>query len=83
MAGKIRQLKTLPPISIQVGTPLDLAERLIIMRTLEATGDNRRHAAALLGVSVRTLQRKIFGIIMPKNQSPNRESPTGLTAEGN
>ena len=34
-------------------------ERELIRRTLEHTGGNRTHSAALLGIGVRTLQRKI------------------------
>jgi len=34
-------------------------ERDLIRSTLEATGGNRTHSAQLLGIGVRTLQRKI------------------------
>lgn len=46
-------------ISISIGTPLDVIEETVILQTLEATGNNQKRAAALLGISVRTLQRKI------------------------
>jgi DNA-binding NtrC family response regulator len=41
------------------GTRLEEMERELIRRTLESTGGNRTHSASLLGIGVRTLQRKI------------------------
>lgn len=41
------------------GTTLEQMERTLIRRTLEHTGGNRTHSAALLGIGVRTLQRKM------------------------
>ncbi len=35
------------------------AERLLILKTLEHTGQNRTHAAHLLGISIRTLRNKL------------------------
>ena len=37
----------------------DAEERLAIMRALDQYGGNRTHAANRLGISVRTLQRKL------------------------
>jgi DNA-binding NtrC family response regulator len=48
-------------IIIPVGTPLDHAEELLIRETLRQTGGNRAKAAALLGISPRTLRRKLRG----------------------
>ena len=47
-------------LSVELGT-LDLAEaeRVLIERALEQTGDNRTQAAELLGISVRTLRNKL------------------------
>jgi DNA-binding NtrC family response regulator len=39
--------------------PLDVLERAAIANALEKCGHNRTHAAETLGISVRTLQRKI------------------------
>ena len=46
------------------GTSLAEMERALIEATLEHTGGNRTHSAMLLGIGVRTLQRKIqsYGI---------------------
>jgi len=46
-------------VSIHVGTTVDEAERLLILRTLEATGQNKTRAAEILGVSLKTLHNKL------------------------
>jgi DNA-binding NtrC family response regulator len=38
---------------------VDEAERLLILRTLEATGPNKTRAAEILGVSLKTLHNKL------------------------
>ncbi len=50
--------------AIAPGTRLDEMERELIRATLEQSGGNRTHSAQLLGIGVRTLQRKIrvFGL---------------------
>ena len=46
-------------IPVHVGTTVDEAERLLIQRTLEATGQNKTRAAEILGVSLKTLHNKL------------------------
>jgi DNA-binding NtrC family response regulator len=46
-------------ISLPVGTTVDEAERMLIVRTLEATGQNKTRAAEILGVSLKTLHNKL------------------------
>ncbi len=46
-------------IPIRVGTTVDEAERLLILRTLESTGQNKTRAAEILGVSLKTLHNKL------------------------
>jgi DNA-binding NtrC family response regulator len=46
-------------ISLHVGTTVDEAERMLIVRTLEATGQNKTRAAEILGVSLKTLHNKL------------------------
>jgi DNA-binding NtrC family response regulator len=47
------------PVKIEEGASMEAMERALIERTLRATGGNRTRAAALLGIGLRTLQRKI------------------------
>jgi DNA-binding NtrC family response regulator len=46
-------------ITVQVGATVDEAERMLILRTLEATGQNKTKAAEILGVSLKTLHNKL------------------------
>jgi DNA-binding NtrC family response regulator len=46
-------------ISLPVGTTVDDAERMLILRTLEATGQNKTRAAEILAVSLKTLHNKL------------------------
>ena len=58
-------------------------EQQLIRRTLEHTGGNRTHSADLLGIGVRTLQRKIqtYAIsIPPKRRRPRRDRTTDASA---
>ena len=60
---------------VAAGTRLEDMERDLIRATLEQTGGNRTHSAAMLGIGVRTLQRKIrtFGLeISSKRRRPRR-----------
>ncbi len=56
----IRDFKGGPEvIPIRIGTPLEEVEREILTQTLKATGGNKRKAAQLLGINVRTIHRKM------------------------
>jgi DNA-binding NtrC family response regulator len=46
-------------ISIPVGSTVGDAERALIMRTLETTGQNKTRAAEILGISLKTLHNKL------------------------
>jgi len=48
-----------PKVSIQLGSSLEEAEKKMIARTLEWNNNNRQRAAAILGISRRTLYNKI------------------------
>jgi DNA-binding NtrC family response regulator len=48
-------------VTVRVGTTVDEAERLLILRTLEAAGQNKTRAAEVLGVSLKTLHNKLKG----------------------
>ena len=57
---EMRDFKERPEvISIKIGTPLDEVEKEMLIQTLRATKGNKRKAAQLLGINVRTIHRKI------------------------
>lgn len=61
------------------GTTLEEMERELIRRTLEFTGGNRTHSADLLGIGVRTLQRKIRTYDI--HIAPRRRRPRGVRTQ--
>ena len=46
-------------IPFEIGTPLEEVEREMLIQTLRATKGNKRKAAKLLGINVRTIHRKM------------------------
>ncbi len=46
-------------VCVSIGTTVGAMERELILKTLAHCGDNRTHAADLLGISVRTLRNKL------------------------
>lgn len=46
-------------VQFPVGTTVDEAERKLILRTLESTGNNKTRAAEILGISLKTLHNKL------------------------
>jgi DNA-binding NtrC family response regulator len=57
---EIRDSKKRPEvIPIKIGTPLEEVEREMLLHTLRATRGNKRRAAELLGINVRTIHRKM------------------------
>jgi DNA-binding NtrC family response regulator len=75
----IRRERVEPGVAgLTAGTTLADVERELIRVTLEHTGGNRTHSASLLGIGVRTLQRKIrsYGIeVAPTRRRPRRRAP--------
>lgn len=55
-------------VSVHVGTTLDEAERMLILRTLEATGQNRTRAAEILGISPKTMHNKLKGYALEREK---------------
>ncbi len=55
------EFQAMPPerLEVPLGIPLDELERQAIIRTLQATSGNRTKAASLLGISRRTLIRRL------------------------
>ncbi len=58
-------------ISVSVGTTVDEAERQLIMRTLESTGQNKTRAAEILGVSLKTLHNKLKEYGRTRHEQPS------------
>src|SRR2546429_8101244 len=46
-------------IRVGVGTTVGEAERLLIIKTLESTNNNKTRAAEILGISLKTLHNKL------------------------
>jgi DNA-binding NtrC family response regulator len=46
-------------VPVRVGTTIEEAERMLIVQTLEATGQNKTRAAEILGLSLKTLYNKL------------------------
>jgi len=46
-------------VHLGVGTTVEEAERLLILKTLEATNNNKTKAAEILGISLKTLHNKL------------------------
>jgi DNA-binding NtrC family response regulator len=57
---EFRDFKEKPElVLIKIGTPLEEVEKEMLIQTLRATKGNKRKAAKLLGINVRTIHRKI------------------------
>jgi DNA-binding NtrC family response regulator len=70
--------ETTPPranIDIPPGTSLEDLERAAVEQALAQHQGNRTHAAKTLGISVRTLQRKLKAWGMPSSMSPQNSNP--------
>ncbi len=46
-------------VQVEVGTTVDEAERILILKTLESTRNNKTKAAEILGISLKTLHNKL------------------------
>jgi DNA-binding NtrC family response regulator len=46
-------------IRVEIGSTIDQAERLLILKTLESHGNNKTRAAETLGISLKTLHNKL------------------------
>jgi two-component system, NtrC family, response regulator AtoC len=55
--------------SFTPGMTVEEAERLLILKTLEFTQDNRTRAAEMLGISIRTLRNKLHEYNGGKHES--------------
>ncbi|MGH9328274.1 MAG: sigma-54-dependent transcriptional regulator [Terriglobia bacterium] len=55
--------------SLEAGLTLQEAEKELLIQTLAATGGNRTRAAAMLGVSLRTIRNKIREYGLPRREA--------------
>ena len=54
-----RYLEDKNTVRVEVGTTVDEAEKQLILKTLDATHNNKTKAAEILGISAKTLQNKL------------------------
>jgi len=59
-------------IRVGVGTTVGEAERLLILKTLESTNNNKTRAAEVLGISLKTLHNKLKEYGSSATDSANR-----------
>src|SRR3989449_3829277 len=64
-------------VRLGVGTTVEEAERLLILKTLEATNNNKTRAAEILGISLKTLHNKLkeYGSGTADGAAGQQESP--------
>jgi DNA-binding NtrC family response regulator len=61
-------------VSFTVGTDLEEAERVLILRTLAAAGNNKTQAAQTLGISLKTLHNKLRRYAVGSDATANEGS---------
>jgi len=57
-------------VPVRVGTTVDEAERMLIVRTLESTGQNKTRAAEILDISLKTLHNKLKEYSQAREERP-------------
>src|SRR5436305_1285571 len=67
-------------IRVGVGTTVGQAEKLLILKTLESTNNNKTRAADILGISLKTLHNKLkeYGTSASEANRTEREESEGL-----
>jgi DNA-binding NtrC family response regulator len=46
-------------VHVEIGSTVDEGERMLILKTLESTRNNKTRAAEILGISLKTLHNKL------------------------
>jgi transcriptional regulator with PAS, ATPase and Fis domain len=66
-------------VRLGVGTTVEEAEKMLILKTLEATSNNKTRAAEILGISLKTLHNKLkeYGNAAAEAVSGKEEVPSG------
>ena len=64
-------------VRLGVGTTVEEAEKLLILKTIESTGNNKTRAAEILGISLKTLHNKLkeYGSGAPEVVPAKEDSP--------
>jgi DNA-binding NtrC family response regulator len=57
--GAVRRELGPETVELPVGTTVEEAERVLILKTLQSTGNNKTRAAEILGISLKTLHNKL------------------------
>ncbi len=68
-ARMVQRKPVAPTVTIELGTTVENAERMLITRTLEHVNDNKAKAARLLGVSRKTLYDKLKAYDMDRSRT--------------
>src|SRR6202162_5469383 len=65
-------------VRLGVGTTVEEAEKMLILKTLEATSNNKTRAAEILGISLKTLHNKLkeYGSAAPETVTGKEKVPT-------
>jgi DNA-binding NtrC family response regulator len=66
-------------VRLGVGTTVEEAEKMLILKTLEATSNNKTRAAEILGISLKTLHNKLkeYGSAAAEGAAGKEEAPVG------
>lgn len=66
-------------VRLGVGTTVEEAEKMLILKTLEATSNNKTRAAEILGISLKTLHNKLkeYGSAAAEGTTGKEEAPVG------
>src|SRR6202163_2311631 len=66
-------------VRLGVGTTVEEAEKMLILKTLEATSNNKTRAAEILGISLKTLHNKLkeYGSAALEGAPGKEEVPSG------
>ena len=68
---------TAPTLTLSLGITVEEAERALILKSLELAGHNKTRAAAILGISVKTLHNKLVryqGTEAPRGEASDEAS---------
>src|ERR1700684_963926 len=62
-------------VHVEIGSTVDEAERMLILKTLESTRNNKTRAAEILGISLKTLHNKLKEYGSSTSSEPAEERP--------